>query len=177
MNRKTFIATIVSGICIWLLIPAHRVRSIYNRFKKTPAPGKHVLKTIATVAEYIYPEDDDAGALSLGIRNFFSLQLTTPYYRKLLPGVNRLVDYLDKESRMICGKDFLYATPEIKKKLLDSIASGEKDQVSIEIGKDFLALIDLTLEGCFSDPMYGGNKNRQAWNLLGGTIREEWFYA
>ena len=177
MSRKTFIAVIISGIGIWLLIPTLKVRSIYNRLKKPSGPKKHVLKTIATIAEYIYPEDEDPGAMSLGIRNFFTLQLITPYYRKLIPGINRLVDYLDKESGRICGKDFLYATPEIKKKLLDSIASGEKDEASVEIRKDFYALIDLTLEGCFSDPMYGGNKNKQAWNLLGGTIRQEWFYA
>lgn len=177
MNRKTFIATIISGICIWLLIPAHKVRSIYNRLKKTPAPGKHVLKTITAIAEFIYPEDEGQGAMSLGIRNFFNLQLTTPYYKMLIPNIIRLVNYLDTESRKICGKCFVYAEYEMRKKLIDSIGSGEKDRVNSKIRNDFNVLIDLTLEGCFSDPMYGGNRNKQAWNLLGGTIKEEWFYA
>ena len=177
MNRKTFLATIISGIAIWLVMPKHKVRSIFKRLKKRPAPDRHVLKTTAAIAEYIYPEDEEAGAISLGIRNFFTLQLTTSYYRKRIPGVVRLVDYLDRECGKMCGRDFVYAETEIKKKLLDSIASGEKDRVSIKIRKDLFALIDLTLEGCFSDPMHGANKNRQAWQLMGGTIREEWFYA
>lgn len=177
MNRKTFIATIISGICICLLTPAHKVRSIYNRLKKPSGPNEHELKTAAIIAEYIYPEDNAPGALSLGIQNFFTVQLTTPYYKKLIPCIRRLINYLDMESRKVCGKDFLYATTEIQHKLLDSIASGKKDQVSTGIRKDFYKLIDPTLEGCFSDPMHGGNKNKQAWNVMGGTIKEDWFYA
>lgn len=177
MNRKTFIATIISAICIWFLIPAHKVRSIYNRFKKPSSPNEHELKTASRIAEYIYPEDDAPGALSLGINNFFSIQFKTPYYKKYVPLVKCLTNYLDSESQKVNGKNFLSSETKTQNELLDSIAMGKKDHVITNIRKDFYTLVELTLEGCFSDPMYGGNKNKQAWNLLGGTFKEEWFYA
>lgn len=177
MNRNTFIAILLSGISIWLVTPARKVRSIYQRLKKPSGPGEHELKTAAVIAEYIYPEDDAPGALSLGINNFFTIQFATPYYRKYIPSLKRLTSYLDSESKKITGKNFLSTESKIQHELLDSIASGEKGRVNTAIRKDFYTFIELTLEGCFSDPMYGGNKNKQAWNLLGGTIREEWFNA
>ena len=177
MNRKTFLATIISGICIWLLTPAHKVRSIFNRLKKSPCPNEHELKTASRIAEYIYPEDDSPGSVSLGIYNFFTVQFKTSYYQEFIPSIKRLTKYLDSECRKDHGKDFLSSGAMSQNKLLDSIAFEKKNQTNNSAKKDLHTLIDLTLEGCFSDPMHGGNRNKQAWKSLGGSIKEDWFYA
>lgn len=177
MNRKTFLATIISGICIWLLTPAHKVRSIFNRLKKSPCPSEHELETASRIAEYIYPEEGTPGSRSLGIHNFFTVQFKSPYYQEFIPSIKRLTKYLDSECQKDHGKDFLSSETTVQNKLLDSLAFDKKNQINNKPKKDFHTLIDLTLEGCFSDPMYGGNKNKQAWNVMGGTIKEDWFYA
>ena len=177
MNRKTFLATIISAICIWLLTPTHKVRSIFNRLKKPLSPNEHELITASRIAEYIYPEDDSEGALSLGIHNFFTIQFKIPYYRKFITSIKRLTNHVDSESRKLCGKDFIAAEAAVQNRVLDSIADTRKKRIQGTVIKDFHTLINLTLEGCFSDPMHGGNKNKLAWNLLGGTIKEDWFYA
>ena len=177
MKRKTFLATIISGICIWLITPAHIVRSVFNRLKLPSSPNEHELKTASRIAEYIYPEDDSAGALSLGIYTFFFIQFSTPYYQKYLLPVKRLTNYLDSESHKMNKKNFLSSETSVQNKLLDSLASGKKDRARTSINKDFYTLMDLTLEGCFSDPMHGGNRDKRAWKSLGGSIKEDWFNA
>ncbi len=175
MNRRKFIAAGIAGALFWLFIPLHRVRSIFNRLKTRSGLKDNELKTAACIAEYIYPDDDLPGALSLNIENFFFEQFRTPYYRHHIPAVKRLCQYLDRKCRKEHSCGFLTAESSVQNELIQSITSKETIQAYPEIRKDFNALIDITLEGCFSDPMHGGNREKRAWQLLNGTVKEEWF--
>jgi gluconate 2-dehydrogenase gamma chain len=44
----------------------------------------------------------------------------------------------------------------------------EKDQSGLTLGQPFFELLlALSMEGFFSDPMYGGNRDKVAWKMLG----------
>jgi len=175
MNRRGFIAILVAGVGFWLFTPFHKIRSLYNRLKRPAIPGTNEIKIASRVAEYIYPEDDTSGARSLGIENFFINQFRTPYYQHYIPSVQRITRFLDRECKKEHGCKFLSSEPPIQNQLIQTITSTETIQQYPEIQKDFNALVDITLEGCFSDPRHGGNREKKAWQLLNGTINEEWF--
>jgi gluconate 2-dehydrogenase gamma chain len=50
---------------------------------------------------------------------------------------------------------------------LKSLESGGKDLGGIPSGVFFQTLLQMTVEGYFSDPIYGGNKNMVAWRMIG----------
>ncbi len=175
MNRRKFVAAGIAGICFWFFIPLHRVRSIFNRLKKRSGPTQNELKTATRIAEYIYPADDLPGATSLGIEIFFSEQFQTPYYRQYIPALKRLCRFLDKKCRKEHSCGFLAADPSIQNELIHTLSSEQTIRQNPGIQKDFNALVDITLEGCFSDPMHGGNREKNAWRILTGTVNEEWF--
>jgi gluconate 2-dehydrogenase gamma chain len=50
---------------------------------------------------------------------------------------------------------------------LKSIEAGGKDLGGVPSGVFFQLLLQMTVEGYFSDPVYGGNKNMVAWKMIG----------
>jgi hypothetical protein len=175
MNRKTFLATMISGLLLWLLVPAHRIRQLFNHLKKPSRPNKHELETLVALSEIIYPEDSTLGARSLGIHNFFIVQFQDAYYKKNLPLMIRLVQGFDKESQKNWKRDFVSLGRKFQDKLAHSVVSGAMEKRYPGIQKDFYSLIDITLEGCFADTIHGGNKNKQAWNIMRDSFKVEWF--
>src|SRR5262249_13757464 len=70
-------------------------------------------------------------------------------------------------TRKTKGKDFdrlLQSEREEAIKLLDQ---GKADLVDFNGKQFFDALLDLTMEGFFSDPIYGGNRNKVSWKMIG----------
>lgn len=175
MRRRTWIAVIIAGISFWLIIPLYRIRLLFNRLRVSPGPDGHSIETAAHIAEFIYPADAAPGALALNIHRFFTEQFVTLYYYRHGVSLQRLMKYVDTQARISGARDFLSAEKSVQDQILQRVTSGEDDETSQEIQRGFYALVDMTLEGCFSDPRHGGNCNKQAWRLLGGTIKEEWF--
>ncbi len=67
----------------------------------------------------------------------------------------------------VYGKNFEFLTPEQQDEVLQAL---EKDKVSLPSlsSKLFFDLLwRNTEEGFFADPMYGGNKDKAGWRLLG----------
>ncbi len=165
----------VSGLFVWLLVPAHRVRLLFNHLKKPSFPSEHELKTLASIAEIIYPEDSTHGAQSLGIANYFITQFRETYYKKSISIMQRLVLCLDKESQKNNKTDFISSENDFQNKLINLIVTGNMENYYPGVQKDFNNLVDITLEGCFSDQVHGGNKNREAWKLMKESFKVEWF--
>ncbi len=175
MKRRTFIATLGSALCFWLLVPTYRIRHMFTRFKKDVGLSAHDISTLAYIAEYIYPEDhDSAGALSLGIETFFTKQFQTHYYQKHILALKRLVIHCDKEANRGHHKKFKAIERKNQFGIVDSILLLPQNNAQFGLKKDLNNLIDVTLEGCFAHPEHGGNKGKQAWTNLGDTFKEEW---
>jgi len=176
MKKRTFLGILVSLTGFWLLFPVSKVTSLFNRLKTRPL-SDHELQTAALIAEYIYPEDSDPGASALGIDTYCANQSSTSYFRRHIPSLRRVTACLDAESRKTDHSDFSAMHPEDRAAFLDLIASGKADHLYLGIRNDFYTLVDMTIEGCFSDPLHGGNRNARAWQILDGTFKKEWMYV
>jgi gluconate 2-dehydrogenase gamma chain len=51
--------------------------------------------------------------------------------------------------------------------VLKLLEEGKADLVDFNGKQFFEALLQLTMEGFFSDPIYGGNRNKVSWKMIG----------
>jgi gluconate 2-dehydrogenase gamma chain len=65
------------------------------------------------------------------------------------------------------GKEFDHLTPEQREEALKAMEEGKPDFAGFSSAMFFDALLTMTMEGFFADPMYGGNKNKVAWKMIG----------
>jgi len=57
--------------------------------------------------------------------------------------------------------------PDQQDAYLKALEAGGKDLGGVPSGVFFATLLQMTIEGYFSDPIYGGNKNMVAWRMIG----------
>ena len=50
---------------------------------------------------------------------------------------------------------------------LQSLQNGQQDLNGVPAHTFFESLLGLSIEGYFSDPVYGGNKDMAAWRMIG----------
>ncbi|HVO47760.1 MAG TPA: gluconate 2-dehydrogenase subunit 3 family protein [Steroidobacteraceae bacterium] len=65
------------------------------------------------------------------------------------------------------GKTFAQGTAEEQDAYLKSLETGGADLDGVPSGVFFDSLLKMTIEGYFSDPVYGGNRNMAAWKMIG----------
>jgi len=70
-------------------------------------------------------------------------------------------------SRKTYGKDLDRLSPDDRLAALKAMEEGKAEFVGLGSKPFFDALLTLTMEGFFSDPIYGGNRNGVAWTMLG----------
>jgi gluconate 2-dehydrogenase gamma chain len=76
-----------------------------------------------------------------------------------------------RETNMVCtrqyGKAFSFLTGEQQDEVLKGLESGKIELESLSSKLFFGMLLKNTEEGFFSDPMYGGNRDKVGWKLIG----------
>lgn len=139
--------------------------------------------------ERIYPEDEHGpGAIALGVPYFIDKQLAGPWginaddYMKgpfLKPDPSQLPQIsLNRGDIFILGirklnevslneykDDFINLNEEQQIEILQAFESGEIKLNKVSSATFFGLLRQATLEGAYSDPMYGGNKNMAGWKM------------
>jgi gluconate 2-dehydrogenase gamma chain len=65
------------------------------------------------------------------------------------------------------GKLFDLLPPETRVEALKAMESGKAEFNGFESKPFFDRLLTLAMEGFFSDPVYGGNRNKASWTMLG----------
>ncbi len=65
------------------------------------------------------------------------------------------------------GKHFADCAADVQDQVLTALQEGHLDIAPIPPTAFFDALLDATMEGFFSDPVYGGNRDMVAWKLIG----------
>ena len=65
------------------------------------------------------------------------------------------------------GKEFDRLTSADRIAALKLMEEGKAEFVGLPSRQFFQALLTLTMEGFFSDPIYGGNRNMASWKMLG----------
>lgn len=126
--------------------------------------------TLEAVCARILPTDDTPGATEAHVINFIDFQLTTPLVAPFLPAFRRLARMLHARARK-AGVGSFAALPEATQdRLLENIQSAHVGRVSG--ARVFRALVSLVLEGTFGDPIYGGNRDKLGWKLIGFTPQQ-----
>lgn len=70
-------------------------------------------------------------------------------------------------TRKAHGKDFDRLAPMQREEALKTLEQGKADLVDVDGRQFFEALLTITMEGFFADPIYGGNRNKVAWKMVG----------
>ncbi len=81
-------------------------------------------------------------------------------------------------SRKTYGKDFDRLSEKDREAALKTMEEGKATFDGFGSAMFFNALLQITMEGFFSDPIYGGNRDMAAWKMIGypglpATYREE----
>lgn len=76
-----------------------------------------------------------------------------------------------RETNLHClkrhGKAFEFLTPEPQEEVLHALEENEVPLESLPSRLFFNLLLRNTMEGFFADPMYGGNRDKIGWKLIG----------
>src|SRR5262245_41865998 len=70
-------------------------------------------------------------------------------------------------SRKTYSKPFDLLPPEQRAEALTAMEEGKAEFDGFESRLFFQRLLQITMEGFFSDPIYGGNRNKASWRMLG----------
>jgi gluconate 2-dehydrogenase gamma chain len=81
-------------------------------------------------------------------------------------------------TRKTYGKDFDRLAAADREAALKAMETGKAEFQGFTSAMFFDALLQITMEGFFADPIYGGNRNMAAWKMVGypglpATYREE----
>lgn len=171
---------------------AHNLAPVKNYRARIFFNNNSDLDIINEAAERIFPEDElGPGAKKLGVGFFIDNELAGNYgsdakdYRfgPFLPGKkNQGYQYpltrgelfkmgtnaLNEEANIRYKNDFVNIEDKQKDEILKSF---EQDKTEVSFGdkvkaSDFFSeLRSMTLAGVYSDPIYGGNSNMDAWRM------------
>jgi gluconate 2-dehydrogenase gamma chain len=70
-------------------------------------------------------------------------------------------------SRKTYGKSFDHLTPDQRIEALTAMEQGKAVFEDFDAKAFFQRLLAVTMEGFFSDPIYGGNRGKASWRMLG----------
>jgi gluconate 2-dehydrogenase gamma chain len=70
-------------------------------------------------------------------------------------------------SRKTYGHDFDRLSPDKRAEALKAMQQGKADFADFSSRAFFARLLAMTMEGFFSDPIYGGNRNKAGWRMIG----------
>jgi gluconate 2-dehydrogenase gamma chain len=144
----------------------------------------------ATVARIIPTDDTGPGATEAGVAVFIDLQLAGAwgdgahlyrdppflagtaqqgYQLAFTPAEMFRLGFakLDESARKAHGAAFADLTAQQQDELLALAEQGKLDFGELPSAAFFGALLDLVMEGFFSDPIYGGNRGKIGWKLVG----------
>ena len=69
--------------------------------------------------------------------------------------------------RKTYGKDFDRLSPQDREAACKAMESGKADFPAFSSRMFFDALLQITMEGFFADPIYGGNRDKASWKMVG----------
>ena len=124
--------------------------------------------TLEAFFEQLFPADENGpGASAIGVLSYLDRALSGPYAHHL--ETYRLGAYaLDAESQSSFAKPFAGAEPAEQQELIAGLEKGTVDAFRAVDPKAFFELARTHLqEGLFSDPVYGGNRDKAGWRFLG----------
>jgi gluconate 2-dehydrogenase gamma chain len=96
-----------------------------------------------------------------GTQGYQSRMTPAAMYRAAIPAIDAAV------GKAFAGRSFAQLPGEEQDSILSKIESGQLDLGQIEAKSFFEMFLQNVMEGFWSDPIYGGNKNMIGWKLIG----------
>jgi hypothetical protein len=137
-------------------------------------PGRVLTKaewdTLDAVCERIFPKDSSPGAKQAGVVNYIDAQLTAMPIKAFRRAIAAALAHLQRAAKQK-GREFSQLSGQQQDKLLEQMSAGR-------VGRRYSGrrvmrvLVSLTMEGLFSDPIYGGNRDRVGWKVIGFVPQE-----
>jgi len=144
----------------------------------------------AAVATLIPADDLGPGALELGVVVFIDRQLGGEYGRgdrmylqgpfaegtpeqgyqlRMTPAelIQAGIADIDAHAQSRHQNRFAQLSPQNRIALLTGLESGSIQLPTVPAGLFFGIVLDLTQQGFFADPIYGGNRGKASWKMLG----------
>jgi gluconate 2-dehydrogenase gamma chain len=123
------------------------------------------LALCSAACERVLPGDQDPGARDLGVVDYIDRRLARKVRRvqqqrrRLKRGLASLDDWAKTRSH----RSFLELSPDDQDEALASLAAEGGDEAYAFVRQ----LVLLTMEGALADPVYGGNRDKAGWKLVG----------
>lgn len=141
----------------------------------------------AAVARLIPADDKWPGALECGVTNYIDKQMAGAWgagerlyrsgpWQSGLPGQGYQLPYTPAElfrtaiaaiNKELSATPFAKMTAERQDAYLKELETGNKDLGGVPGRVFFSDLWQATVEGFFSDPVYGGNRDMMSWRMIG----------
>jgi len=138
----------------------------------------------AAVARLIPKDETGPGALEAGVPNYIDKQLGGAWgagerlyrsgpWQQGVPSQGYQLPFTPSELfrtaiRAINEKTKFSKLPQKEQDaFLDSLQKGKEDLGGVPSNVFFESLLQVTIEGFFSDPAYGGNRDMVAWKMIG----------
>jgi gluconate 2-dehydrogenase gamma chain len=124
-----------------------------------------------TGASVVAMRDNSIESSSYGVIPIPKNQFDRYGYQSLLPPAEifrRGLTALDAHSRARYGAPFLELSEEDQDAVMGELAEDDSDDFDVPSAEGFFELARrYTIEGMFSDPIYGGNRDLCGWRLIG----------
>jgi hypothetical protein len=129
------------------------------------------LTTLQAVLRPLFPNDNlGPGAVEMGVDVYIDRALAGSY-KSLLPAYQALLPMFDKAAVTLGGASFAALSSTQQISVLGQFEAGHAPGASAAdataAAGNFQLLLAHMREGLFADPMYGGNRNRAGWRLIG----------
>ena len=128
--------------------------------------------TLRSLMNRIIPQDDFPNAWDAGVGNYLSRQ----FERDLQHQVENYrlgLEALEAESQTYAGKSFTELDASTQDMLLSRIETGQVAlSWNVNPTEFFQMVIEHVMEGYYSDPGNGGNRDSIAWRMIGFESRE-----
>jgi gluconate 2-dehydrogenase gamma chain len=161
----------------------------------SPAPGKFFTpeerKFIDAAVDRLIPKDEWPSATEAGVAHFLDDQLAGPFGRaqswymqgpwekgedsqgfqsRLAPAplYRAAIKAVDQHCRdKYSGKPFAELSTSDQDEVLKGLEKGDVALKGVDAKTFFTMLLQNTIEGFFSDPVHGGNKDMAGWKMIG----------
>ena len=123
-------------------------------------------ESLAAFVDGLVPADSTGpGALECGAPEYIARALGD-FLAAERPSILKALADIDAYAQHSKGKAFRSLGPEERDAVIGAMAMNEAKGFEPDSRAVFLRLRQLTIEGMFSDPYYGGNKGFAGWDLL-----------
>jgi gluconate 2-dehydrogenase gamma chain len=179
-RRRLFRAAGATGLAAALPLPAAaqpKPRPAYTFFNANEAAFIE-----AAVARLIPNDELGPGALEAGVPTFIDRQLAGAWgagerlyrsgpWREGTPSQGYQLPFtpaeLFRNALRAVEPAFAKLPPQKQDEYLEGLEKDKRDLGGVPSRDFFDALLEITLEGFFSDPVYGGNRDMAGWKLIG----------